>query len=326
MNTGTAKPKATAVSFWGLVEVAGALLSLATITGFLARLWWILELTSHCRLHLAIALGAIAAIWALKRRWRWAAACAAFAAVNAVLVFMLLWPRADEPLASGSRLRLLSINVHTANGRTDLVQQFLQQTDADVVLLMEVNGQWMESLSPALTNYAYRITEPREDNFGIALFSRVPLASESIVEIGDAEVPSVIATIQIAGREVTILGTHPLPPGSAEYARRRNEHLREIAAHVRRKTNPVIVLGDLNARPWSPFFVELLKDSGLKDTSRGRGLFASWPAWLPIGRIPLDHCLVSPVIEVADKRLGPQLGSDHLPLVVELLIPGEIKH
>jgi endonuclease/exonuclease/phosphatase (EEP) superfamily protein YafD len=42
---------------------------------------------------------------------------------------------------------------------------------------------------------------------------------------------------------------------------------------------------------------------------------------MPLGRIPLDHCLVSSGLDVLDKRLGPQVGSDHLPVVIELQIP-----
>ena len=175
VNTVTGKPKATALSFWGLVEVAGVLLGFATITGFLARLAWLFELTSHFRLHLAVGLVAIAAIWALKHRWRLAAVCAAFAIVNAILVFALLWPRANGPLPSGGRLRLVSINVHTENERSDLVLEFLRGTDADVVLLMEVNERWMTALSSLCTNYPQQLSDVREDNFGIALLSKIPL-------------------------------------------------------------------------------------------------------------------------------------------------------
>jgi endonuclease/exonuclease/phosphatase (EEP) superfamily protein YafD len=167
------------------------------------------------------------------------------------------------------------------------------------------------------------IAEPREDNFGIALFSRLPSTNSELIELGKAGVPSIATTIFVGGQEVFLLGTHPLPPGSAEYARLRNEQLQEIAALIRRHDMAAIVLGDLNCTPWSPYFTDLIRDSGLKNASQQRGLFGSWPAWLPLARIPLDHGLVSPTIRIIQKWTGPPVGSDHLPLVLELQISTE---
>ena len=311
------------ISIWGLMEVGGLLLCAATLAGFLARLWWVFELASHFRMHLAIGLAGLAAVWTLKRRWRTASICGFCAAVNAVLVLLVWLPAEMTGPQTGTRLRLVSINVHTENQRSDLVLKFLQTADADVVLLMEVNKAWMNALQPLRTNYPQVIAKPREDNFGIALFSRLPLTNSELIELGKAEVPSIATTISMGGQPVFLLGTHPLPPGSAEYARLRNEQLQEIAALIRRKSMAAIVLGDLNCTPWSPYFTDLLRDGGLKNTSPRRGLFGSWPAWMPLARIPLDHGLVSQNIRVIEKRLGPPVGSDHLPLVLELQIPTE---
>jgi len=314
-------PRSSRLTVWGLLEVGAGLGCLATVSGFLGRLWWMFELTSHFRLHLALSLGALAVVWALKCRWRMTAICGAAAAINAALVSCLLWPGEKMAATPGPRLRLVAINVHTENAHCDLVLEFLRHTDVDVILLMEVNEHWISALESLRTNYSQVIADPREDNFGIALFSRLPLTNSEVVEFGNAEVPSIATTLAVGGQDVFLLGAHPLPPGSAENARQRNEQFREIAARVRRCGMPAIVLGDLNSTPWSPYFGELLRDSGLKNTSQGRGLFGSWPAWLPFARISLDHCLVSPTILVINKQLGPQVGSDHLPVVVEVQIP-----
>jgi hypothetical protein len=56
----------------------------------------------------------------------------------------------------------------------------------------------------------------------------------------------------------------------------------------------------------SPYFTDLLRDGGLKNTSQRRGLCGSWSAWLPLARIPLDHGLVSQTTRVIEKRAGRQ--------------------
>ncbi len=38
--------------------------------------------------------------------------------------------------------------------------------------------------------------------------------------------------------------------------------------------------------------------------------------------MPIDHCLVSSDIRVIGVQTGEDVGSDHLPLLVELEIPG----
>ncbi len=144
----------------------------------------------------------------------------------------------------------------------------------------------------------------------------------ALCALTESGVPFVEATLEVGGTPIRFLGVHTLPPSTAENARLRKRQLQELAARARGKSQPVVVCGDLNATPWSPWFADLLRDGGLRNSAQGRGLFGSWPALLPAPlRIPLDHCLVSPSIAVIDRRMGPRIGGDHLPVLVELSVP-----
>ena len=59
------------------------------------------------------------------------------------------------------------------------------------------------------------------------------------------------------------------------------------------------------------------KGTGLRDSSRGMGLQPTWPADIPLLWIPIDHCLYSDGIEIRGRRTGPDVGSDHFPLIVD---------
>ncbi len=56
----------------------------------------------------------------------------------------------------------------------------------------------------------------------------------------------------------------------------------------------------------------------LATTVSGFGLKPTWPTSLPLLMIPLDHCLLSPGLRVTSFEVGPRVGSDHLPVLVEI--------
>ena len=115
------------------------------------------------------------------------------------------------------------------------------------------------------------------------------------------------------------MGTHPLPP-IGRNAAIRNEQLSAVADWVAGMHGPVVVAGDLNTTPWSPYFREFLKRSGMRDSRRGFGVQATWPDNLGSAGIPIDHALVSDGVYVQDRRVGLPFGSDHRPIIVDLII------
>ncbi len=307
------------ISFWGLLEVAVVFGGIATVTGFLAHWGWLLELTAHFRLQLAAALTTLALVAGLGGRRRWAIGAGGLAAVNALLVLAAARPNVVGHIAPNvPRIRVLSLNVHTANTRSDLVRELVARVQPDVLVLLEVNARWLAELEPLRRQYPHVLADPREDNFGIALFARFAPQSAELVNLGDAGVPSVVADFSFGGRSLRILGTHPLPPGTPAYAAARNEQLQAIAAWCRRQAVPVAVLGDLNVTPWSPHFWDLLRDGGLHHERPRWGLGISWPAQRPWFGLPLDHCLTGPAVGVARREILGAVGSDHWPVLVEL--------
>jgi endonuclease/exonuclease/phosphatase (EEP) superfamily protein YafD len=109
-------------------------------------------------------------------------------------------------------------------------------------------------------------------------------------------------------------------PAGAWGTRFRNEHLAEFSEYTRQLSGPSIILGDHNTTPWNHAFKDLLKNSSLLDTSRGLGYQPTWPSFFWPMRIPLDHCLVSSNLTVSQRRVGESTGSDHLPIIVDLVL------
>jgi endonuclease/exonuclease/phosphatase (EEP) superfamily protein YafD len=87
-----------------------------------------------------------------------------------------------------------------------------------------------------------------------------------------------------------------------------------------------VLIGDLNASPWSREYSSLLRQAEMRDARRGQWPHATWHSagWAPV-RLPIDHALTRGRVEVLDFQLGPDIGSDHRPLVVDLKVENRAK-
>lgn len=305
----------------GLFVAGGLLAGCATVAGFAGALASWLDLCAHFRVQYLIALTVAAVALLLARRRRLAAVFGVLALANLAVIAPLYLGRPLAPSASGKPIRALLANVNAGYGDPARTVAFLRQSNPDIIVLEEISSRWLPALVPVLSNYPHARLEVREDSFGILLCSRFPFVQARVARIGEAEVPSVVAEVDAPQGRCTVIATHPLPPASLEYAAWRDRQLADLPAVVRQAPSPVVLLGDLNTTPWGAHFRRLLRNSGLRDSAQGRGIRPTWPAGDVLLRIPIDHCLVSPSVGIVDRRVGPDIGSDHFPLIVDFTLP-----
>jgi endonuclease/exonuclease/phosphatase (EEP) superfamily protein YafD len=310
------------IRLWGLLTAAGIVASVATVVGFLGRFSWLLDLFSHFRVQYMLGLLVLGVLLFIGRRRRTATVFLVLACVNLVPVLPLYFGKPKMPDKAGPALRAMLLNVNTRLGDANLVRAVVSEADPDILVLEEISSGWMSDLAWLTNSYPHSLAHPREDNFGIGLFSKLPLADAKVVYIGDAEVPSILATVSTTQTNLRVVATHPLPPGGRDYSGWRNEHLERLPDYVRSHL-PVLLLGDLNVTPWNYHFRRLLASTGLRDSAKGRGVQATWPNFNPLLRIPIDHCLHSEDIGILDRRVGQNVSSDHFPVIVDFVIRQE---
>ncbi len=130
--------------------------------------------------------------------------------------------------------------------------------------------------------------------------------------------------VEVEGRRVFLLATHPVPPITMTLARKRDEQLEVVAQRLVGRSGPTLLVGDLNITMWCVPYRKLINTTGLFDARRGFGVIPTWPMIGPrLMQIPLDHCLHSSEFTVISCAAGQPFGSDHLPLIVELALPPE---
>ncbi len=289
-----------------------------SVFGFASKFGWLFELTSHFRVQYFFVL-VIVAIWLAGLKKPVAAiVCAVFAFVNLTLIAPFYMPRgATAQDNSAPVLRAFLLNVNSSNQQYGQVIQTIIAHDAHLVVLLEVTPTWAHELQPLQRHYPYRLLAPQPDNFGIALLSKLPWKTAYIDYFETLNRPAVVAHLKIHGQQLTLLGAHPSPPMTPPMARQRNHQLQAIARFLRPKDHAVLVLGDLNITPWSYYFGQLLKNASLRNSAHGWGVMPSWPTSFPVLWIPIDHCLVSEAITIHRRRNGPDMGSDHYPVIVD---------
>jgi endonuclease/exonuclease/phosphatase (EEP) superfamily protein YafD len=256
-------------------------------------------------------------------RFRWSIVFLLVALVN---LYPLLPYLSGQAMTGSGQFKAISFNVYTENTRYPDVESFLLKEDADFVVLLEVNQDWLDGLSKLKAVYPHVVSKPREDNFGIALLSKFPLLEPRMLVLSEYPVPVVSAGISFPGNKtIRILGIHTMPPAGEVSFAERNLLLDNAALTLSEVSGPKMLLGDFNITPWSPLFSRLLEKSGLQDPAIGQGMQFTFPIakddipqfLFDIISLRLDYILGSREIDFTSLRTGPVLGSDHLPVIAE---------
>jgi len=313
-----------------MLALAAAGLAAATASALAARLWWAFDLFSHFRPHYAVLATCLGAAALAARAYPAGLVLTAVALLNAWAV-RDLWPGAAAavaaPATEGAPLRVVSANVLDSNPTPGKVLDFVRGSDADLVVLVDAKSERWRGVLAALGDlYPHRAPDSWREGAPVILLSRRPVPVETVVRpaAAGADRPYVVARVAAPGATPLVVGVHPASPKptEAEDSRERNYQLDHIGATVEGVAGPVIVAGDFNATPWSPHLRDLLAATGLRDTGAGRGWLPTWPVRLGPAGIPIDHVLIRGEVAVAGLRRGPDVGSDHYPLIADLRVGG----
>lgn len=164
------------------------------------------------------------------------------------------------------------------------------------------------------------------------VYTRLPMAKTQVTFAKPGQDPIVQIGFRFEQQLVNLVVLHPRPPVKPAWYQRHRSHFARLEKELANEHSPLIVVGDLNTSPWSATFQHFLKTSGLRDSQQGFGIQPSWPTYIPklnmplrlfnmtmpATMIPIDHVLVSKNWSVQNRRTGPEIGSDHLPVIVDL--------
>jgi endonuclease/exonuclease/phosphatase (EEP) superfamily protein YafD len=117
------------------------------------------------------------------------------------------------------------------------------------------------------------------------------------------------------GLPFTLMGVHPDHAIERRGLRPQRALLELLAEAIRTTKGPIAVADDFNTTPWSSEFRHFLEVSGLDIPLLRRGTFPSRLGW---AGLPIDHVLAGQGVRLRKITPGPDVGSDHRPIVASL--------
>jgi endonuclease/exonuclease/phosphatase (EEP) superfamily protein YafD len=225
-------------------------------------------------------------------------------------------------------LRVMSFNICGNNPDTQAIVKSIRAMNPDMVMLVEVSPKMMEQIT---TNLKIELPHHfRSPGGGLGVLSKLTLKSAQGEKFAGSDATNLVATIEYHQREIRVIGTHPMVPKGLDLFEYRNRHLQAIGNYLKDSKDSVILLGDFNLTPWSPYYRQLIQTTGLYNTRMGFGILPTWtrsspcaelPNWLiPILNIPIDHIFVTRDLQVLRTYVGDNGNSDHAPIISELAI------
>lgn len=298
---------------------AVAALLIASLVPHLAPSKKFSELLSHFELQYFLgSLLFLPLSWIAANYWSMAGAVFALAINSSGMIsfYYAGWRRR----VGRQPLKIALVNINHANSAYARFASWAKAQPLDVLVVQEVNQAWADALNSLNQQYPFSIVLPRERGSGIALYSRMPMESSSL-ELGEGDDrPGIQASLTIRNKIINIVSFHPRAPIRKGHFALRNRMLAAAAGHLQNMDSPKICIGDFNTSPWSYYYRSFLRQTQLKDGRNARGLLPTWPTFLIFRwlMVPIDHCVISNDIRVVKMKTGEDIGSDHLPLMIDL--------
>lgn len=302
-----------------LFPLAAAVLA-ATVAGLFGRVLWVFDLAANFRMQLLVLAAGVLLLLALTRSVIGSLVAGIAVVINLWAVVPVAFGEQPAARPESPQLVVGHLNLQDRSGDPKGFVRWIGEQRPDAFVVLEASNWTDRIVATGVPGYSI-VRVPDEPRADVLVLTRVPLEA---VATRDPKLPevSVELRLRLGQRTTRVLALHTVSPIRPSRAERRDEALEAAARWARRAREPVMVLGDFNATPWSVAFKDLLRDGRLRNSLEGFGYQATWPrARVPFG-IPIDHCVFSRQLTALDRITGPGFGSSHRSLLVTVAYAG----
>ena len=256
----------------------------------------------------------------LVRRLRW------MAPVLALVLLMqasVLAPWLAAPTgaiaASPGQVRIVFFNIWKENGRPEEAVRWLAEQDADIVVLAETTPAIQRLAKAGLAELPFTASCRADKHCEMLLLSRWPLNDVHALIDYPSYARAAFGTVDTGHGILRIGGTHLTNPLTTNVHRQLFQVDKLVDLGGPWGDGSMVMVGDMNGVAWGRVVQRFARLTGLEPV---RGLTGTWNAWLPAPlRIGIDQAFTSDDLAVVRREVGPLLGSDHRPVVIDVQMP-----
>ena len=236
--------------------------------------------------------------------------------VGAAASLALILPelmRPSEPHApanAAGQVKVIQFNVSRRDVRLDDRARWLAAQDPDFLIL--------EESTPAMRASVLRHL-PRHMSCGktceTVIFTRTAPEKTEQPRRGRYGLGPAIVIVHMAPQDggYVLIGTHYTWPTAVRTHRENTARMLQLIDPLPKAR--MILTGDFNSTPWS---FARAKEDARNGLVRRTHAMASWPTTFGLPVLPIDHVYAGGGLRTVSVKRGPNLGSDHYPIVAVL--------
>lgn len=302
------------------------LIALFSLVGYFGNWHRYLEFTNNFKLQYLLLSCCTLFFWLLTRRSYWLLTSLVCVLINLAVIVPWYYPTQQPVIHTEyESLRVLAFNVLHQNNRYDDAIKLVQNQNVDIAVFLEATPPWNTKLLALNKILPHHFSAKK---LQIEIYCKFPLEDTEIQLYGTYR-GLVVSQLTVGKSDLIFVASHTYP--QLYYGHQgwkiRNEQLKQgIGNQLGKLDKPVIIAGDLNVTMWSPQYKSMIANSGLQNARQGFGILPTQSNYfpqIPWLAIPLDHFLVSQNILVTNMETGRNIGSDHLPIMMDILVPNK---
>ncbi|WP_192348923.1 endonuclease/exonuclease/phosphatase family protein [Algoriphagus sp. Y33] len=317
-----------------LLRVLSAFFLFATFLPLVKLDYWWIRVFDYPRLQKLVITVILLSCWTFglglssdpePYLWIFALAIAAIYLITKVWPFTWLGGKMIDtvPYSEDEGIHILVGNVYQYNKNHGKAVALAKSINPDLIFFVETDKAWEKGLSEIEKAYPSQIKIPLDNTYGLLLYTRMEIIRQEVNYLVDDKIPSLEIDVKLRnGKIITIYAIHPTPPvpGENTESTERDAEILIVGKKAKNNPKPSLVIGDLNDVAWSYTTELFLKNSEMADPRRGRGLFNTFHAKVPLFRWPLDHIFLSKHFGLAELKVEKDIGSDHFPISLKAVL------